>query len=220
MAPTADPTTVPGLPESTLAPEHLSALPTDPPAAPWNVRARALIWLHRGPRPDFDWLGAAIPLSLVCFVEYLDTPVGPYREVLAGNLVRAGRTPRLQVPFIAVDSLASVAGGRVNWALPKTMATFDLDLAAGSARAEGPDWAVRVRPARDGGARAQRLPIRSRFSSVGPLGSYRTRMRAGGRVLRVHTEAEGPTLTGWLGRGSHLAVSVTGRMQISPPSGR
>src|SRR3954453_22526314 len=117
MPPTADPATVKGLPESTLRPEHLLALPTDVPAAPWSCRVRALIWWQRASAPAFDWLGRPIPLAVAGFVEYLDTPVGRYHEVLAGNLLRTGAIPAVHVPFIAVDSLASVAGGRANWAL-------------------------------------------------------------------------------------------------------
>ncbi len=97
------------------------------------------------------------------------------------------------------------------------MGDFDLNLPAGMAQAEGKGWSVRVRPVADNGSRAQRIPIRSRFTSIGPLGTYLTRMRAGGRLLRVHTQVEGETLGGWLGSGTHLAVSLTGRMHISAP---
>jgi hypothetical protein len=263
MATTADPATVPGLPESTLKPEDLAALPAGVPLAPWECRIRAVIWVQRAAPPSFGWLGRPTRLAMVALVEYLDSPVGTYHEVLAGNLVRSGLAARLQVPFIAVDSLASVAGGRVNWALPKTVAGFETDLERASARAEGDGWSVTVRPAwparaaraaraaaRPNGAAqpdraaqpedaarpsgtaqqdrtprpdptAQRLPgwipMRSRFSSIGPLGSYPARLRATGRILRVQTQVEGETLTGWLGSGSHLAVLLTGRMQVGEP---
>ena len=60
------------------------------------------------------------------FVHYLDTPVGPYAEVLASPavLLRGGLLAAAHIPFIAVDSEASVRGGRENWALPKTLARF------------------------------------------------------------------------------------------------
>jgi len=238
MTPTADPATVPGLPESMLRPDHLAALPANVPPAPWECRTRALIWVQRATPPSFAWLGRPTRLAMVGFVEYLDSPVGRYHEVLAGNLVRHGLRAWPQVPFIAVDSLASVAGGRVNWALPKTVAGFETDLEMASARAEGDGWSVSVRPARatraarldgavrpDGAARPDRtaqgwplrIPIRSRFSSIGPLGSYSASLRATGRIVRVKTQVEGETLTGWLSGGSHLAVVLTGRMRVGEP---
>ncbi len=166
---------------------------------------------------------------MVGFVEYLDSPVGHYHEVLAGSLVRTGLTFRLQVPFIAVDSLASVAGGRINWALPKTMADFTTDLsfgtdldftsdrAAGSACAKGQGWSVSVQPVRTGHRPQLRLPIRLRSSATGPLGSYRTSLRARGQLIRVRTQVDGETLTGWLGSGTHLALVFSGRLRVHAP---
>src|SRR3954452_20277954 len=180
MPPTADPATVKGLPESTLRPEHLLALPADVPAAPWSCRVRALVWCQRASAPAFDWaafdwppsdwLGRPIPVAVAGFVEYLDTPVGRYHEVLAGNLRRTGAIPAVHVPFIAVDSLASVAGGRANWALPKTMAGFETDLATATARASGDGWSIAVRPAGAAPRSSGRTPLWMRFSAVGPLG--------------------------------------------------
>jgi hypothetical protein len=229
MPPTADPATVKGLPESTLRPEHLLALPADVPAAPWSCRVRALVWCQRASAPAFDWaafdwppsdwLGRPIPLAVAGFVEYLDTPVGRYHEVLAGSLLRTGMVPMVQVPFIAVDSLASVAGGRANWALPKTMAGFEGDLAGASVRAGGDGWSVEARPA---GARPRsrgRLPLALRFVAIGPLGRYRTSLRATGRLVRIRTEVHGQTLAGWLGSGRHQAALLTGRMRIDAPGG-
>ena len=74
-------------------------------------------------------------------VRYLDTPVGPYNEVFAALPVGplAGT-----VPFMAVDSERSMAGGRGNWSLPKEMAVFE----RGHARGAGWDVAVRARIAR------------------------------------------------------------------------
>jgi hypothetical protein len=217
VPPTAEPATVKGLPESTLRAEHLAALPADVPAAPWECRARALIWWQRATAPDFDWQGRPVPLAVAGFVEYLDTPVGPYHEVLAGNLLRTGRLPVSQVPFIAVDSLASVAGGRANWALPKTMADFEVDLASATARAEGDGWSVAVRPVSAPPRSPGRLPIRLRTSAAGPLGRYPTSLRATGRLVRVHTRAEGQTLAGWLGHGPRWAVLLTGRLRVGEP---
>jgi len=219
MKPTADPATVRGLPESTLGPEDQLAMPTSVPPAPWECRTRAVLWVQRATRPRFDWLGASTGLATAGFVEYLDSPVGRYHEVLAGSVVRTGLIPRVQVPFIAVDSLPSVAAGRINWALPKTMASFETDLAAADARAVGDGWSVTVQPLRPGQRSRLRLPIRLWFSATGPLGTYRTGLRATGRLVRVRTAVDGETLTGWLGSGTRWAMVLTGRLRIQPPSG-
>jgi hypothetical protein len=221
VPPTADPAVVAGLPESTLSADQLAALPASSPAAPWTVQARALVWVQRASAPPFAWLGRTQPLAMVCFVDYLDTPVGPYHEVLAGAFVRDGRHPRAQVPFIAVDSLASVHGGRANWALPKTVATFEGEIGRATARAVGDGWSVSVRPARPKAALSLpsgfRLPIWSRFGSIGPLGVYATTMRAVGRPVLIRSEIEGETLGGWLGSGRHLAIALTGQMRVDAP---
>lgn len=54
MASTADPAAVRGLSESTLAPEHLRAMPASVPPAPWECRARAVMWVQKATRPAFD----------------------------------------------------------------------------------------------------------------------------------------------------------------------
>jgi hypothetical protein len=220
VPPTADPATVPGLPESTLSAEHLAALPPDAPAAPWVCRTRAVFWLQRTrQRPQFDWLGSPVPVAMGGFVDYLDTPVGPYREVFAGNLLRDGVRPRAQIPFMAVDSVASVAGGRLNWALPKTMATFDVDLPNATGRAEGDGWSISIRPLRSGAAPSRLpLPFRTPLAAIGPLGTFVIRPRLHGRPVLVRTRVEGPTLTAWLGSGTHLAVVLDGEMRVDAPT--
>jgi Acetoacetate decarboxylase (ADC) len=216
---TADPSLVPGLPESRLSPDQLAQLPASSPAPPWTCQAKAVVWVQRGSTPEFEWRGRVQPLAMVCFVQYLDTPVGTYHEVLAGAFLRDGLRPRLQVPFIAVDSLASVHGGRANWALPKTLAGFEGDIGRATAKATGDGWSVSVQPLRPSGwlPSGLRLPIRSRFRSTGPLGVYATTMRATGRPILLGTEVEGETLTAWLGSGRHLGMAFTGRMRIDAP---
>lgn len=207
--------TVPGLGESTLAPEDLASLPPSSPPGPWTCRARALMWVQRAPAPPFGWAGSPLPLSLVVFVDYLDTPVGRYQEVLAGALVRRGPRLLTQVPFIAVDSLPSVHGGRANWGLPKTMATFTGSALSGRVSAAGDGWSVAVEPAAE--VRAPRLPAISTFSSVGPLGRYRTTLRARVSPLRVTTEVSGPALSPWLGSAPRRAFVAEGTMTIGAP---
>lgn len=209
---------VPGLIESTLSADDLAALPAAVAPAPWSVRARALLWVQRATAPAFAWAGTPLPLSVVMLVDYLQTPVGPYQEVLAGALVRRG--PRLfaQVPFIAVDSLPSVRGGRANWGLPKTTAAFTGSAASGRVAVAGDGWSVAVSPdASVSAVPRPRVPVLGAFSCLGPLGRYRTTLRARVSPVPVVAEVSGPSLTPWLGSGRRRAFVLEGRMTIAAP---
>jgi hypothetical protein len=118
-----------------------------------------------------------------------------------------------QVPFIAVDSLPSVHGGRANWALPKTTATFDGGATEGAVSARGDGWSLTARIARTG----PRMRVRSSAWNTGPLGDYRVLLRGTGRLVVVDASVAGPTLTPWLGAGRHLGLAVTGEMLVGPP---
>jgi hypothetical protein len=105
---------------------------------------RAVVWVQRATSPlppSSPWAGRASGLTLGAVVEYLDSPVGAYREVFAGPLLRAAGGARA---FIAVDSLPSVHGGRAHWGLPKALAAFDGDVGAGRVTASGDGWSVQV----------------------------------------------------------------------------
>ena len=96
-----------------------------------------MIWVCRAAREVRAALPASLrswrPLLLVTsLVHYDQTPVGAYDEVVASVILLRGRHWVAHVPFIAVDSEASIVGGRVNWALPKTMAAFEGRPAAGA----------------------------------------------------------------------------------------
>ena len=207
---------LPCLPESRLPPELLDQLPASTPAPPWECRVRAVVWVQRAPSPlpsSFRYAGRVRPVTLGAVVDYLDSPVGPYREVFAGPLLRGTVLPVVHVPFIAVDSLPSVHGGRVHWSLPKTVAQFAGDVGSGEVTATGNDWSVAV----EATPRGPRLPLR------GPLVNAQTEQRAvvslrgRGRLARVHVAAQGLVLAGWLGTGAHPGVVAEGRMTVQPP---
>jgi hypothetical protein len=86
-----------------------------------------------------------IAAATIWLIRYLDSPVGPYAEmVLAPAFVRRP-FPQAHVAFIAVDSGASMVGGRANWALAKVLARFEGTIGPqGDAAVVGPDWTVRV----------------------------------------------------------------------------
>jgi hypothetical protein len=204
---------VPGLPESRLSRADLAKLPATSPAAPWRCRASAVSWLQRARHPAFDWRGTPLPMAFVVVVDYEDTPVGPYHEVVVSAALRRGRRVFGQVPFIAVDSLPSVHGGRSNWALPKTTATFSGGVSERAMTVRGDGWSLTARTGRTG----PRLPLRVSSWSTGPLGDYRVHLRATGRPVVVDASAVGPTLTPWLGAGRHLGIRLTGELLVEAP---
>lgn len=219
-----------GLPETALPASLLERLPPTAPPAPWDTRCQVVTWWHR-PRPDSaDTLPPALRKRGVAAVawalgRYTDTPVGPYDEI-AAVLIPRGRGPA-HIPFICVDSLPSIVGGRVNWLLPKSLAEFE--------RSRG-ERSVEVRPVEpaEPGWRLQitmrpigppiPLPVPVRFAvaqaaeSGGETQRFNGRTRGIGRYTRVSVEgvADGP-LGSLLRTGRHHGMSLTrGRFSAGP----
>ena len=212
---------VEGVAESELADDDATRLPGTSAPAPWATVLDAVVWFHRAAPGAAERLPAALrdrpslPVTVGALIRYRDTPVGPYREVLASpSLLLGPRGPEACVPFIAVDSLPSVHGGRENWALPKTLARFDWpEQPRGGFEldAEGRGWSVHatVRP------RPRRLPFAaiSRNRQVTPAGTeitFDSRWRGRARLASVELETRGPTLPGWLCSGRHPALVLDG----------
>jgi hypothetical protein len=207
---------LPSVVESALPEALLSQLPDSTSPPPWSCAVRAVVWLQRSAAPvppGSPFQDRALGLTMGAFVDYLDSPVGSYREVFAGPFVKQAGRPLVHIPFIAVDSLPSVHGGRAHWGLPKTVASFTGDVATGRARAEGDGWAVEV-DARAGGLP---VPLVGTFANAQAGGSATVTLRGRGRLARVRVTASGPTLSGWLGAGAHAGVVASGRMTISAP---
>jgi hypothetical protein len=203
------------VPESRVPADLLASLPLTTSAPPWHCRLRAVVWVQRAVAPlpsGSPYAGRALGLTVGAVVDYLDTPVGPYREVFAGPLLRARGWPTLHVPFIAVDSTPSVSGGRAHWQLPKVLAGFSGDVGAGSATVTGDGWSVGVAAA----ARGPRLPFAAVLAASQGGRRAALRLRGRGRLARVQVEAIGPSLSGWLGKGRHPGVVASGRMVVGP----
>lgn len=199
--------------------------------APWVCRLEATVWWRAAGPAARPALAAALPPGLAgarplgaaaAVVRYLDTPVGPYREVLAGVVVLLRGVPTLHVPFIAVDSPASVVGGRREWALPKTEARFPVDRHGAAQTAEGDGWSVTARP------RRSRLPVVPVVApvplrQVGPGGVAVSALMVGAGVLRSATvevvvEAD-DALAAWLPAGRCRGATVTaGRFRLGSPT--
>jgi Acetoacetate decarboxylase (ADC) len=219
--------TVPGVPESALTAEMFSQLPNSAPAAPWAGTASVVMWLTRGGKAATQALPPKLRSEvsalgvLAGMVHYRETPVGTYGEVFGnvGFLRRA--QPRAVVSFMAVDSPASLVGGRSNWSLPKTLASFDGEPAPGrTMTGVGRDWKVSAKVTSLGPA----IPMRSsvRLEQEWPEGIVRPctmRFRGRGRLalVTVHVEAQG-SLSTWLKSGRHPGmVFETVKFTMSPP---
>lgn len=197
--------------------------PTSPPP-PWPATVRATLWWHRAApaASAFGPGGRVLPVTLAMTVDYLESPVGPYREILASPVLRApsrgvGALPAMAVPFIAVDSAASVHGGREHWSLPKVLATFEGDV-TGTGAATGDGWRVETTAHPFG----PRLPIVGALGFAQPLpdgglGIARAWLRGRFRVARVEVGATGPTLGDWMLPGVHPGIVIeSGVMRTGP----
>lgn len=228
---------VDGVPECVLGDALASRLPSTSPPAPWRTRVQAVLWMHAASPGAAELLPQQlrderiVPLTIGAFIRYLDTPVGPYSEVLASPVLLA-RTPlpASTVPFIAVDSIASLHGGRANWALPKALAAFEwtaapgeLGRAAFSVRGDGTHGSSAWSVAAEVSPRRRRLPVRLPLRDV--------QLAPGGRELdipislagraqlaTVEVRSDGPSLPAWLLSGTHRgAVLPDARMTFGAP---
>ena len=121
--------------------------------------------------------------------------------------------------FIAVDSEASVVGGRANWALPKVLARFGRTIGLqGDAAVIGPDWTVRVATT----SRPLRLPTWLLYSccQLWPdltVRHFPVKVQGWSRWATVDVEvsSEG-TLGTWLPSGRYTGFTFAGRLRVGP----
>lgn len=201
--------------------------PESPPP-PWPADVRATIWWHRASSSGRELLPEKdLPLTVAMVVDYLSSPVGPYREILASPVLRRpgggnGAMPRIAVPFIAVDSEMSVHGGRTHWSLPKVIAEFGGDVLTSSwasgerasgELASGEGWEVRT----EASGMGPRFPIKGGLGFAQPVDDEvllaGARLSGKARLCRVRVDSTGPTLSRWLTSGTHFGLQiVSGRM--------
>ncbi len=209
---------VPGAPEVALGPEDLAQLPAGSVPPPWDFRMDGVLWIQRAVRDA----GAVLPSPLRRrrgfapgfggLVAYRESPVGPYREMLASPTLIRGGLWRSHVPFIAVDDAAGLYAGRAHWAFPKSFATFSGDFASpGMLEARGTAWWLRSRVRTIG----PRVPfwLRISFAQVWPdgsIGSFPVTFRGWVRLGQVEVAvAEEASFAAWLRPGRHLAFVLT-----------
>ncbi len=218
---------IPSVPESEITEAFAARLPRATPA-PWRASGSGLVWLHTaapGAQAHHQrglTYARSIPLTMGAFLRYDEGSAGPYDEILtAPTFVCRNRRVSFPVPFIAVDSTASVAGGRDNWAIPKTLAEFDWRTDDGRPdrlAATGEGWSVRAHVRWTG----PRMPLYSRGSQVqvradGEVVTVPVRSRGIGRLARVEVSADGPSISRWLKSGIHMGVAVeSARHMILP----
>ena len=201
---------LPGVPECRLPAALAGRLPVETPEAPWSVRADGVIWFHKAAEGARAALPPAVrdlpalPVTLGALISYRETPVGAYREVLGAPLMLRNPLPHLTVPFIAVDSVLSVHGGRAHWGLPKVLAAFDWLPSGPTVAVDGDGWSVRVD--------TRAFPVAFPYAGVlpqlqplpgGRLGRSLARMFAIARPALVTVATDGPSLPSWLVPGRH-----------------
>ncbi|HET6560241.1 MAG TPA: acetoacetate decarboxylase family protein [Marmoricola sp.] len=218
MSSTAHLAGVPGVPETLLSQALLATLPDNLAPAPWSCTCDAVLWFGRGGAAATAALAPALRrrgLGVVAgMVRYHETPVGRYDEVFGVVGSHTGPRPRGSVVFMAVDSPASLVGGRTNWGLPKTLAAFEGGVAGGATfTARGVDdvrWRVAASPRVLGPASPVVAGGQTRqVFPDGRVGGSRlsARGRAHPAVVTVEVDSDGP-LASWLRPGRHLGAVV------------
>lgn len=94
--------------------------------APWQLRGKGYICLLNRPKSDNKQQSN---YSLMIFMDYSQSPVGPYYELLfiPGSFVFEDGHDHLSISQIFVSSMDSVINGRRNWGIPKQLAEFDVN---------------------------------------------------------------------------------------------
>jgi len=141
--------------------------------APWRLAGEGWILLLRLPeevRNEARHIPTALRdcalggPSIVMFVDYADSPAGPYRELLyiPGRFTLPGGRRAWSVTRIYVSSWDSVVNGRLNWGIPKDHAGF-------------------IREPVGGGGQGERIRVETEGRPVATL-----ELRARGPAMPVH----------------------------------
>lgn len=211
-------TGVAGVVETMLDSALLDSLPGNDAPPPWTVRSSAMVWNTLGGKDATAALPPNVQASALNviggMVRYQDTPVGRYDEVFGAVGFRQGLSIRASVTFMAVDSPASLVGGRTNWAMPKTLARFDGDIGSGStmtaASASTTPWQVAAKPKAFG----LPIPLISSFVVLqqfpdGSVQASKLKATGRGRAALIDVDVDAPTsLPTWLRSGLHLGMVI------------
>lgn len=125
------------LPATSVLSAAGAATPVVDAPAPWSIRGRGFATLLRMEGSALDDDAFAAPelkgrrrpgrLAIMMYVDYAETPAGPYRELLfiPGSYDFAGKR-FWAISRIFVSTMDSVVNGRRNWGIPKDCADFDV----------------------------------------------------------------------------------------------
>ncbi len=147
---------------------------------------------------------------------YDDSPVGPYRELAVGQPARLGARLGVCITTMAVTSVDSRLGGRVNWGFPKELGTLVWYDEGDGRVLRWEERGIIVRATPVGPALPVLLPLRAlQRRSVG-LVSVLGHARGRGRMARVEVSVpDDDPLAGLAGR--HVGLMVAGmRLVVSP----
>lgn len=112
----------------------LSQNPPEIAPAPWHLRGDGYMIFYKFSRAFIEQEGILPPewpvrfagfFGAIMLVDYRETPVGPYRELLF--IPGKFNTPlgkKMSITHISVDSEASTRSGRANWGIPKVTHAF------------------------------------------------------------------------------------------------
>jgi Acetoacetate decarboxylase (ADC) len=217
-----------GIAETRLPASLLARLPAAVATAPWQTTCTVVTWLH----PVGDAALAAYPdamrperIALVAWalVRYDETPVGPYSEI-AATLIAADGDGYGHIPFIVVDSLPSIVGGRANWLLPKALASFDWSTDGDGVTVRGvertsPGWSISVRHEPTGSPAPVSLHNKVRQADVDGVSRQFDGTLDGllqGATVEVRGHADG-VLAALIANGTHDGNVMTGcRFDVGP----
>jgi len=145
---------------------------------------------------------------LILGARYDQSPVGPYLELAVCEPARLGGRIGMCVTTMAVNTVEARRSGRLNWGMPKEMATLDW-AADGDARIVS--WAERgitIRAVPIGPTLPALMPFRSiQVGADGPLAAT-ARLRGRARLARVEVQLADDDPLAWTG-GGHAGVIVS-----------
>jgi len=167
---------------------------------PWTLTGNGYIFVFNFPRRFVEEHGFIPPhlkgcyrggLGAVMLVDYLTTPVGPYREALfVPGLFDYARHRHYSITKIFVSTIESVLDGQDNWGIPKELARFNLTPVSDTIERFTMSQDQRVLLDVTLRTRGPQIPVNTRWSPVKP----QLIQHFAGRDLITQ-----PTGKGWVG---------------------
>lgn len=190
------------------------------PVAPWVVDGEAMVAVVPcsrtcGPLPA--GIHPVPGLALVIAARYVDSPVGPYRELAIGQFARLGLRLGWCFTTMVVDSAEARLGGRVNWGFPKELGQLVWDADGEHRELQWVDRGVTVRGTATRLTVPFMLPLRAlQRRADGPV-VVPGRLRGWGRAGSVWLDADADDPLAPLA-GRHRGAHVGGLRFVARPA--